>query len=1065
MSKVEHMGVSPSQVTSPTRGHSCPKQTTPEQMCEFCAECIRSEPLESKNLSGSEAVENEPKETSSAETSIPNNEKLQAFCGDVPDSSFTDHLVLLSEDMRKSTQTNKASCSQQNTSEQKHGTELMHNEQSEQKNQLCFPIVLDEPRATSLVDNATLQPVSEDVSKSSQTDGRQTLEFLSGSRCNELDGDCVHSEPLDQKHQLGSEIIQNEPAVSVATLPSGGFEENLQTISEDMTKVCPIEPLQSPPRDANNSCQAGENSCLKQSSSEQTLEFTAGISCHELSVVNNKLGSQLEQAELGESSAGELGAPHKLAVKSSIEQLKQPEVPITTPSTKHLQPFSDIMEKNYCLEQLETPPNYVENNSACLGHGGKSASKSLKENYTVRSLLGCDRVLRSRSGEKPIAPESSNNLAEVNSTGERKRKKPKKIRGKKIVADEYSRIRTHLRYLLNRINYEQSLIDAYSSEGWKGLSVEKLKPEKELQRATSEILRRKLKIRDLFQRLDLLCAGGFPKSLFDSEGQIDSEDIYCAKCGSKDLSTDNDIILCDGACDRGFHQYCLEPPLLKEDIPPDDEGWLCPGCDCKVDCIDLVNELQGTMLFITDNWEKVFPEAAAGHNRDPNFGRPLDDSDDNDYDPDDSATDEQDQGDESSSDGSSSDESDFTSTSDEVEAPADDKAYLGLSSEDSEDDEYNPDSPELDDKVTQESSSSGSDFTSDSEDLAAVLEDNRSSGNDEGATTVSPLGLSNGQRYKPGGNNESLNNELLSIIKPGQDAAAPVYGKRIVERLDYKKLYDETYGNVPYDSSDDESWSDDGGPRKRTKSTREGSSASPDGKAPVIRRQKSTKAAKESLNETENVPKRRGRPKLNSQDTNIPRAKSHEGSSTAGCQGKRHRSSYRKLGEDVTQKLYNSFKGNQYPNRTTKESLAKELGLTFSQVRKWFENTRWSFNHPSSTNAKLANSEKGTCTPQSNKKTVGRVSNCNGTENVESPKTGVDDPGCRSGDVKNSTQDCNSIKPTTRTSRKRDRDGKSGDQASDPSSKIEVIQCLVANSPNVEVQANGRTRRRRNSAV
>lgn len=34
-----------------------------------------------------------------------------------------------------------------------------------------------------------------------------------------------------------------------------------------------------------------------------------------------------------------------------------------------------------------------------------------------------------------------------------------------------------------------------------------------------------MKIRDLFQRLDSLCAGGFPKSLFDSEGQIDSEDV------------------------------------------------------------------------------------------------------------------------------------------------------------------------------------------------------------------------------------------------------------------------------------------------------------------------------------------------------------------------------------------------------------------------------------------------------------------------------------------------------------------------------------------------------------
>lgn len=56
--------------------------------------------------------------------------------------------------------------------------------------------------------------------------------------------------------------------------------------------------------------------------------------------------------------------------------------------------------------------------------------------------------------------------------------------------------------------------------------MEKLKPEKELQRASSEISRRKLKIRDLFQHLDSLCVEGrFPESLFDSEGQIDSEDV------------------------------------------------------------------------------------------------------------------------------------------------------------------------------------------------------------------------------------------------------------------------------------------------------------------------------------------------------------------------------------------------------------------------------------------------------------------------------------------------------------------------------------------------------------
>lgn len=46
---------------------------------------------------------------------------------------------------------------------------------------------------------------------------------------------------------------------------------------------------------------------------------------------------------------------------------------------------------------------------------------------------------------------------------------------------------------------------------------------------------------------------------------LSSLQIFCAKCGSKDLTLEDDIILCDGACERGFHQFCLDPPLSKED--------------------------------------------------------------------------------------------------------------------------------------------------------------------------------------------------------------------------------------------------------------------------------------------------------------------------------------------------------------------------------------------------------------------------------------------------------------------------------------------------------------------
>jgi hypothetical protein len=190
--------------------------------------------------------------------------------------------------------------------------------------------------------------------------------------------------------------------------------------------------------------------------------------------------------------------------------------------------------------------------------------------------------------------------------------------------------------------------------------------------------------------------------------------------------------------------------------------------------------------------QKVFPEAsaAAGHNPDHNLGRPSDDSDDNDYNPDEPA-DEKVQGDESSSD-----ESEYASAAEELEAPPNDEQYLGLPSDDSEDDDYDPGALEdLVDKDKEESSSS--DFTSDSEDLATAIDGNRSFGDDEGPPSTSndgikPLRSSGGKRSKLGGNKQFLNDELLSILESdaGQDGSAPVSRRRHVERLDYKELHD-----------------------------------------------------------------------------------------------------------------------------------------------------------------------------------------------------------------------------------------------------------------------------------
>jgi hypothetical protein len=57
-------------------------------------------------------------------------------------------------------------------------------------------------------------------------------------------------------------------------------------------------------------------------------------------------------------------------------------------------------------------------------------------------------------------------------------------------------------------------------------SLEKIRPEKELERAKAEILRCKIKIREAFQNMDsLLSKGKLEDSLFDSTGEIFSEDV------------------------------------------------------------------------------------------------------------------------------------------------------------------------------------------------------------------------------------------------------------------------------------------------------------------------------------------------------------------------------------------------------------------------------------------------------------------------------------------------------------------------------------------------------------
>ncbi|KAI4298527.1 hypothetical protein L6164_032075 [Bauhinia variegata] len=801
------------------------------------------------------------------------------------------------------------------------------------------------------------------IQMSSQTGNLTCHNYITSEQMHEFDPGTAHVELCDKTQKIGFQCSSDEQKVIGTLVASSVVDEKLNQISDRISGNSVIQLLGTSQCELGKSRQTEEGSRLQQCtvgsvSGNLSNDKSAKIIQPPAQVVQNESvenvpgkGSCLQQCNiepvygnLSNDKSEKICQPHSQDVENELVEKRD------TATSFHV---NDLMQSvpaqvNSSNEQLVPPSGDVVNNtsSECvdikskretsirLGRKAKKTPKRLKKKYMLRSLGGSDRALRSRAREKPKAPQPNSNLVNVDNDGANKRggrkrrgRKKKKRRGEEM-SDEFSRIRAHLRYLLNRVSYEQSLIDAYSGEGWKGHSLEKLKPEKELQRAKSEILRRKLKIRELFRHLDTLSAEGrLSECLFDPEGEICSEDIFCAKCGSKDSTIDNDIILCDGACDRGFHQFCLEPPLLTENIPPGEEGWLCPGCDCKDDCVDLLNDSLGTSLSLSDTWERVFPEAAAttGNNLDHNLGLPSDDSDDDDYNPD-VAEDEEIRGGELKSD-----ESDYSSASEELKASPSDEMkarhnkdqYLGLPSDDSEDDDFDPNASDLERKDMEESSSS--DFTSDCEDLTTAIDVSQDQNPMFASLNDIRLSKGSGRLKCKVGKKQSLADELSSLTEPdpGLEDSNPVYGKRNIERLDYKKLYDETFQNVQSNSSDDEDWTETTTPSRRKTFTNNVDPVSPDGN--------------QKKKETAHTHRRNTRQRKVESTGNSP-IKSSEGSRP---------STYRRLSEAVVQRLDKSFKQNQYPARAAKESLAQELGITLQQVNKWFENARWKFRHSS----------------------------------------------------------------------------------------------------------------------
>lgn len=303
------------------------------------------------------------------------------------------------------------------------------------------------------------------------------LETVSG-KSYKYDSQYVHKETSEKEHQHGYEIVQNE-LEEACTFVCGVPAKHLQPFSEDLSNKAITESLGLSPEDSSKYTQTDKLSCSQRGSLEPTVDTGSGNVCKEL-------GELPEQRQLLDSKSLPNGIENSIPVVSTnvFNQASQlnPEDTNKSNCSEHLQsppegassvlltgiqqpraPCEE-MAKNPGPELRETTPKNLLKNSG-PGHGGKT-SKVIKEKYMLSSVTSSDRILRSKSQEKPKATELSNILADV---GEQQKRRKKKRRQKREVSDEYSRIRTHLRYLLNRIKYEQTLIDAYSTEGWKGL--------------------------------------------------------------------------------------------------------------------------------------------------------------------------------------------------------------------------------------------------------------------------------------------------------------------------------------------------------------------------------------------------------------------------------------------------------------------------------------------------------------------------------------------------------------------------------------------------------------------
>jgi hypothetical protein len=335
-------------------------------------------------------------------------------------------------------QTLESSCLQQSTSEIK-CPQNVKNEAGETIDTVPALVVVEEQtrsvpaQVNSDYVNEPLDPPSGDVTENIKSKPGQMSDAVTG-----FVEDHTQSVPAQVNRDSVNELLD---------MPSGDVTENISSKNEPGEMSDAVTDLV---EDQTQSVPAQVNTCAAKN---ELLGTPSGDPAKSISSKNEP--GEISDAVTDLIEDQTQSVPGQVNTNSAKNEL------LDTPSGDPANFFSsDCSErKSNNLPQLREK------------HAYKKSSK-LSKKYILRSLGSSDRTLRSRTKDnKPKDPEPINTVADVNNdemkTKERKKRKKKKTR-KEGINDQFSRIRAQLRYYLNRISYEQNLIDAYSTEGWRG---------------------------------------------------------------------------------------------------------------------------------------------------------------------------------------------------------------------------------------------------------------------------------------------------------------------------------------------------------------------------------------------------------------------------------------------------------------------------------------------------------------------------------------------------------------------------------------------------------------------